>query len=64
MRKTVKPARPGLLIRHPDTREYLPAEGLEVVWTSFWQRRLQDGDLEVVEAVKPAAKAAGRTKGS
>lgn len=50
MHKTVKPARPGILIRLPDQpTEYLEAEGREVAWSSFWVRRVRDGDVVVVE---------------
>lgn len=41
----VKPARPGLIIRDPHTRRALPDEGGDVPETSFWLRRLRDGDV-------------------
>ena len=43
-------AAPGRLVRHPDTRRELPAEGLLVVLAGFWLRRLADGDIVVLEA--------------
>lgn len=49
----VKP-KPGLTVRKPDGSK-LQADGELVSRTSFWIRRLQDGD---VTEVKPAAKAA------
>ena len=49
----VKP-KPGLTGRKPDGSK-LQADGERVSRTSFWIRRLQDGD---VTEVKPAAKAA------
>lgn len=51
----VKPA-PGKRVRDPQSRQHIPAEGMEVSATdTYWVRRLQDGDVVVV---KPAAKAA------
>lgn len=49
----VKP-KPGLTVRKPDGSK-LQADGERVSRTSFWIRRLQDGD---VTEIKPAAKAA------
>lgn len=56
----VKPARPGLVVRRPESKARLPAEGGKVPRTPYWRRRLAKGD--VVET-KPAArpKAAPRT---
>lgn len=45
----IKPA-PGRLVRDPDTRELLSADGEEKPYTPFWCRRLNDGDVVVVEA--------------
>ena len=52
MELNLKPA-PGLVIKKPDGSK-LAAEGERVPRTSFWLKRLADGD---VEHVKPAAKA-------
>lgn len=41
----VKPA-PGLVVRDPATRQPLPADGGEVPDTTFWRRRLADGDVQ------------------
>lgn len=49
----VKPADPNAVIRDPHTRQPLPAEGGEVPETSFWIRRLNDG--EVVRIDEPTA---------
>lgn len=46
----VKPAS-GLVVRDPGTLEPLPAEGGAVELTTYWQRRLRDGD--VVEVTTP-----------
>lgn len=48
----LKPA-PGLVIKKPDGSK-LAADGEPVPRTSFWLKRLADGD---VNEVKPAAKA-------
>lgn len=45
----VKPARDGLVIRDPHSRQPLPAEGGNVPEDSFWVRRLNDGDVVLVE---------------
>jgi hypothetical protein len=36
---------PGIVIRDPDLLDLVPPEGREVPDTSFWQRRLRDGDV-------------------
>ncbi|SOD42330.1 Protein of unknown function [Nitrosovibrio sp. Nv4] len=46
----IKPA-PGLLVRMPNGN-VLPAEGAEVEMNSYWLRRLEDGDIDVVRTVK------------
>ena len=49
----VKPA-PGLKVRHPETRQHIPDEGIEVPETdTYWARRLMDGDVVLV--TPPAA---------
>lgn len=50
----VRPA-PGLQVRDPLSRQPLPDEGQLVEETSFWVRRLADGD--VVLSTPPAPKA-------
>lgn len=40
----VKPA-PGLKVRDPDSRLHIPEEGAEVPESSYWLRRLSDGDV-------------------
>jgi hypothetical protein len=50
----VKPARPGLIVRDPQTRIPLPEEGREVDENDmFWQRRLRDGDVVLAQAPQP-----------
>ncbi len=41
----VKPVIPGAVIRDPDTRRPLPAEGGEVPESNFWVRRLLAGEV-------------------
>lgn len=45
----VKPA-PGLSIRDPDLMDLLPEEGREVPDSTYWIRRLRDGDVVSVQA--------------
>lgn len=44
-RRFIKPAE-GLTIRDPETGRVLPPHGAAVTWNaSFWERRLNDGDI-------------------
>lgn len=47
----VTPAREGLVLRHPVTREALPAEGIvfrdDDPQKSYWLRRQSDGDAVI-----------------
>jgi hypothetical protein len=60
-RRLIRPA-DGLLIRDSVTMQMLPSEGKEVIWSSYWERRLNDGDVMIVnekqssEAIAPVAK--------
>lgn len=49
----LKPARPGLVIRDPQSGLPLPPEGKAVAPGSFWDRRVKDDD--VVETKPPKA---------
>ena len=60
--KFVKP-KPGCVVVHPMTSRNpqlrrLADEGEEVTWNSWWQRRFDEGALEIVEPEKkkPARK--------
>lgn len=53
----VKPA-PGLVIRDPDLRDFLPQEGREVPDTDYWNRRLRDGDVVTAIAQKTTERSA------
>ncbi|MEQ0775898.1 DUF2635 domain-containing protein [Paraburkholderia tropica] len=49
----VKPA-PGLKVRDPETKDYLPAEGREVGdFNRYFIRRLRDGDVVLVNDAAP-----------
>ncbi len=50
----VKPARAGLVVRDPATRQKLAADGESKRRTPYWLRRIADGDVKVVT---PAPKA-------
>lgn len=48
--------KPGLQVRDPDSGGApLPAEGKGLTWSSFWQRRLDDGDIEPTDKKAIAA---------
>lgn len=45
--------RAGYIVRDPETKKPLPAEGMEVERSSYWIRRIQAGDVSVVVVPKP-----------
>lgn len=47
----IKP-KAGLIIPDVDRRDALPETGRLVVWSVYWQRRLRDGDIEIIEEKK------------
>lgn len=51
--KTLVP-KPGLLVRDPLTMEPLPAGGAPKPLTTYWLRRLKDGDVSLAPASRPA----------
>jgi hypothetical protein len=53
-------AAPGRRVRHPDGRGLLKDGGEAVAWNSYWQRRLQDGDVVIAPPPAPAADAAAK----
>jgi hypothetical protein len=57
----VKPAE-GARVRDPYTLEVLPARGRRVPDTSYWRRRLRDGDVRVVPPVGDAAVVPGESE--
>ena len=44
----IKPAGKNL-VRNPDTGGHLGKDGENVVLTSYWRRRIKDGDVTVVK---------------
>jgi hypothetical protein len=44
----VRPKNPDAIIRDPHTRRPLPTEGGRVSDSSYWRRRIADGDVELV----------------
>lgn len=57
----LRPARPDLLVRDPDTRAPLPKGGATKERTTYWLRRLNDGDVVEVPANEPLEGEAGAT---
>lgn len=51
----IKPA-PGVTVRDPQTAQPLAAEGENKPRSSYWLRRLKDGDVVEVKAPKKEAK--------
>jgi len=49
----LKPANEQLKVRKPDTGDYLSVEGERLELTTYWRRRIKDGD--VIDS-KPARK--------
>jgi hypothetical protein len=59
----IKPATPGAVIRDPDTRRPLPDDGADVQASSFWMRRLRDGEVvEIEPTAEPAQEPAAPAK--
>lgn len=48
-----------LRVLDPMTNRPLPEEGQSVVHSTYWFKRLRDGDVEIV---KPASRARGRSR--
>lgn len=44
-RKFVRPSKPGLRVINVQTNLPIPAEGQEVVWSSYYSRRVNEGAL-------------------
>lgn len=48
----------GRVVADPDRGDNLPAEGREVEFTQYWQRRVVDGDVVEGQRSNTAAKSA------
>ena len=46
----IRPKR-GLRIRFPGIKRFLNQEGEFIEWGSYWQRRLNDDDIEIVSTM-------------
>jgi hypothetical protein len=57
----LKPA-PGLIVRDPDTAKPLAAEGEIKPDTTYWRRRLRDGDVLPATVTEPAPTKGGKSK--
>ena len=54
----VKPG-PGLAVRDPISRAVLPPDGAHVADSTYWHRRIAEGDVTLVQpAIEPASKPA------
>lgn len=53
----LKPAKPELKVRKP-AGEYLAAEGESLELTSYWRRRLRDGDVTSSQPPRKSTKGA------
>jgi len=49
----------GIKVRDPQTTQHVPAEGLSVVRSTYWLRRINEGDVTLE---KPTAKPAKTAK--
>jgi hypothetical protein len=58
----VKP-KAGLKIMNPVTKRAISAEGEMVVSSSYWSRRISDGDIEVIEQKSAASAELKKSKG-
>jgi len=47
----IKPAIPTNIVRHPNNMRLLKAEGEEVDHNSYWERRLKDGDVILIDTL-------------
>lgn len=56
--RIVKPM-PGFVVPDPVSLRVVPEEGAVVPWNAYWQRRVAEGSLQIVE---PKTKTARKTK--
>lgn len=60
MKKMIIKPNSGLVIRDPETFEILPEEGKPVDMSSFWKRRLLDGDVSIIKSNNSKKKTKGK----
>ena len=51
----LKPAKEGLIVRHPETKRPLKKEGEKVNKNSYWLRRLKEGSVIEIKGVEKSA---------
>ncbi len=44
--------KPGKMVIDPETKREIPQDGKIVVWSSFWIKRMADGDI-TLDPIKP-----------
>jgi hypothetical protein len=59
--KLVKPE-PGIVVLDPVSLQHVPEDGAIVPWNSYWQRRVREGGLIIVEPDKPTPRKARKSK--
>ncbi len=48
----IKP-RGGLLVQYEDIHgRWLPDDGQEVIWSTWWHKRYRDGSIEIIPTAK------------
>jgi hypothetical protein len=47
----IKPAKPGLIVRDPETKRPLPEDGKLVRWSSYWVRRKIAGEIVLCDGL-------------
>lgn len=52
----------GCIVRHPDTKLPLKADGESVILNTFWQRRINAGDVTIKGKAKTAPPASKEEK--
>ena len=63
MIKNLKPASPDVTVLHPEPPyKVLAVDGEAVEYSSYWVRRIQDGDVVEFDPNIPAAKITGSKK--
>ena len=48
--------RTGIIVRDPATNQCLPPEGMEIERSSYWIRRIKDGDVSIITVAKTRSK--------
>lgn len=43
--RNIKPAHAGLIVRRPENARPIAAQGEQLEWSAYWQRRWNEGDI-------------------